>query len=261
MDNYEKVEEYLRKNGPSHPVQVGKAIEADIFTSSAILQEMIADKRIERTIKKIGGSPLYFVPEHRQRARERVEESLGIVERKILEEIKQKGFVFQDELGAQARFILQELKDLLIPLKANIGGEERIIWKYYKVDNSSVERAILSGKFKKQEEEKGREEIRERKGAEGVERLLEKINARLLEKKVIKKNEINCIIERGDEIKQKYFLKIKNKKKISDSDISLAYMEGMNKKMPIIFATTGTLSKKAIEKKKEFGSLFFVMEM
>ncbi len=42
-----------------------------------------------------------------------------------------------------------------------------------------------------------------------------------------------------------YFLKAKDKKKVTDSDLSLLYVQSQMKKMPILFAVTGDLTKKA----------------
>src|SRR3989344_2828043 len=45
----------------------------------------------------------------------------------------------------------------------------------------------------------------------------------------------------------KFFIKVKNKKTISEADLSLAYNEAQNINLPILFLTNGSLSKKAEE--------------
>lgn len=42
-----------------------------------------------------------------------------------------------------------------------------------------------------------------------------------------------------------YFCKAKNKKKVSDGDLSAVYVHAQSKKMPVLFLTTGELTKKA----------------
>ena len=42
-----------------------------------------------------------------------------------------------------------------------------------------------------------------------------------------------------------YFCKAKNKKKCNDGDLSSAYLKGQAKKMPVLFITTGEVTKKA----------------
>jgi len=65
----------------------------------------------------------------------------------------------------------------------------------------------------------------------------------------IKKNlEMNFIVELETSIgKAKYFCKSKNRKKISESDLSTAMIQAQSKGLPLIFITTGKISKKAME--------------
>lgn len=54
-----------------------------------------------------------------------------------------------------------------------------------------------------------------------------------------------------------YYCNAKNKKKLSDTDISSAYVKGKLKKLPVLIITKGTLTKKAKEllDNKEFSSI------
>lgn len=45
-----------------------------------------------------------------------------------------------------------------------------------------------------------------------------------------------------------YFCKAKSKKKCSEGDLSAAYIQGQNMRLPVLFITTGEVSKKAKEK-------------
>ena len=63
---------------------------------------------------------------------------------------------------------------------------------------------------------------------------------------VRKSREFNFVIVVSSQLGNlKYFVKAKNKKSVSDSDLSLAYTEGQNKKLPVLFLTSGKLTKKA----------------
>ncbi len=66
----------------------------------------------------------------------------------------------------------------------------------------------------------------------------------------IKKNtEIDFIIELQTQIGNvRYFCKAKNKKKINESDLSTALVQAQSKTLPLLFLTTGNISKKAKEK-------------
>ncbi|MFH1589975.1 MAG: hypothetical protein ABIB43_05395 [archaeon] len=56
--------------------------------------------------------------------------------------------------------------------------------------------------------------------------------------------------------KVEYFCKAKNKKKCTDGDLSSVYLTAQSKKLPVLFLTTGDVTKKAQEMlKKEFKGL------
>jgi len=66
---------------------------------------------------------------------------------------------------------------------------------------------------------------------------------------IIKKNsDIEFIVEIPSAFGNlQYYCKSKNKKRISDSDLSNAYVKGQLKKLPVLFLSKGELSKKAEE--------------
>lgn len=72
-------------------------------------------------------------------------------------------------------------------------------------------------------------------------------NIKVLEKNIIKKNkEIEFTANVPSEVGYiKFYIKFKDKKKISDSDLSIEHNKGQLKKLPLLFLTTGELTKKA----------------
>lgn len=71
----------------------------------------------------------------------------------------------------------------------------------------------------------------------------------VIEYKIVrKKSDIDFIIAVPSRIGgQEYYCKAKHKKKINDGDLSSAYIQSQAKRLPIIFITTGDLTKKARE--------------
>ncbi|MBN1157511.1 hypothetical protein JXA85_07865 [Candidatus Woesearchaeota archaeon] len=69
----------------------------------------------------------------------------------------------------------------------------------------------------------------------------------VIEQSVVKeKTEIDFVLNIPSSVGTlRYYCKAKNKKKCSDSDLSEAYEKGSIKKLPILFITTGELTKKA----------------
>lgn len=87
-----------------------------------------------------------------------------------------------------------------------------------------------------------------------------KNNINVISSELIKKNsEIDFIIEIPSVVGSlQYYCKAKDKKRISDSDLSNAYVKGQFKKLPVIFISSGELSAKAEEMiKKELSNLTF----
>jgi len=72
----------------------------------------------------------------------------------------------------------------------------------------------------------------------------------IIETNEVKKNtEIDFIAELQTTIGNvKYFCKTKNKKKINESDLSTALVQAQSKSLPLLFLTTGKITKKSTEK-------------
>lgn len=80
-------------------------------------------------------------------------------------------------------------------------------------------------------------------------KFFEKNNIKITESLVVKKNsEIDFIVEIPSPVGNlMYYCKAKSKQRISDSDLSNAYVKGQSKKLPVLFLSSGELSKKAAE--------------
>ena len=91
-------------------------------------------------------------------------------------------------------------------------------------------------------------------------RFFEKNKINIVSSDVIKRNsEIDFIVELPSAVGNlQYYCKAKNKKRVSDSDLSNAYMRGHFKKLPVIVLSPGELSSKAQDiLKRELNNLTF----
>jgi hypothetical protein len=85
-----------------------------------------------------------------------------------------------------------------------------------------------------------------------------KHNIKIIEAKVIRKNsDIDLIILLPTAMGEvKYYCKAKAKKKVNDGDLSSAYIQAQIRKMPVLFITTGEVTKKGIDlAQKEFTTM------
>jgi len=91
-----------------------------------------------------------------------------------------------------------------------------------------------------------------------IKKFLEKNNIELIEEKIVKKkSDLDLVIEVPSAVGSlTYYCKAKSKKRISDSDLSSAFVQGQLKKLPVLFLTKGELTKKAKEMlSKEFKNI------
>jgi hypothetical protein len=71
---------------------------------------------------------------------------------------------------------------------------------------------------------------------------------KVLEENIVRKNlELNFVVNIPSSVGPlKFFVIAKNKKVINDSELSLAYSQSQLKKLPVLFLSTGDISKKAL---------------
>lgn len=159
----------------------------------------------------------------------------------------------------------------------------RIIKEMVKIDKPKKEIKPVHETIASKEQEKPKEEQKEIKKEEVKERLpekeekkifvdktaedaflneikrfLEKNHIELIEEKIVKKkSDLDLVIEVPSAVGSlTYYCKAKSKKRISDSDLSSAFVQGQLKKLPVLFLTKGELTKKAKEMlSKEFKNI------
>ncbi len=259
MDVKEQILSFVKLEGPVLPVQISKKINSNIIFAGAILSELVSNKLIKITYAKIGGSPIYYVDGQEEKLK-RLYDYLPGKEKEAYDLLKEKKILKDDVCEPSIRVALRQLKDFAIPFKVS----DDIFWKWYLSKDEEITNLLKKPKepsLKKNiREEKPEVEIKKeikkktiKKIKEKKNELLEEINSylnlkkiELLETKNVKKNEINMTIKFGSDLGElNYFLYAKNKKRINDSDLRLAYSKGQQRKLPVLFLSSGELTKKA----------------
>ena len=279
--------EIISRKGPVIPVQVSKEINDNILMASARLSELLSSKKIKISSLKVGGSPLYYLPGQEEKLRN-FANNLGGVERKAYDLLEQ-GKVLRDAVMEPAvRVALRNIKDFAVPLQVIYQEKTEIFWKWYLTENKEAEiviKGIIDAISKSREMqqpqalqkapeqtrlEKPKEEIKKpeetvkkeiqktRKAAQKINFLNEinlffsKAKINIIDVKEIKKNsEFDITVELNTQLGNvKYFCKAKNKKNISEGDLSSALVNAQSKGLPLLFVTNGKSSKKSQEKLK-----------
>lgn len=264
--------EIVKKEGPILPSQVSQKVTSNVLFTSAILADLVRQNQVKISKARIGNSPVYYVKgqEHKLQM---VYKHLGEKPRKIYDILKEKKVLRDKELEPWQRVAVREIKDFAIMLNVNYNTGQEVFWKWYLTPEEEAKQKIIDVLKKEMPEEKPKkegetrlkkEEPKKEKKEEKQTRLKKEekpemefygsINTylienkiRILEEKALRKNmEYEFIVEIPSNLGDlKYFVKAKNKKKISDSELNMAYASGERKKLPTIFISAGELTKKA----------------
>ena len=287
MDKNQAILEIISRKGPVIPVQVSKEINDNIMMASARLSELLSSKKIKISSLKIGGSPLYYLPGQEEKLRN-FANNLGGVERKAYDLLEQSKVLRDAAMEPAIRVALRQIKDFAVPLQVSYQEKTEIFWKWYLIENKEVEIAIkdILDSISKSHEmlqpqalqktpeqtrlEKPKEEIKKpeettKKEIQKTRKPTQKINflneingffskakINIVEVKETKKNsEFDITVELNTQLGNvKYFCKAKNKKNISEGDLSSALVSAQSKGLPLLFITNGKASKKSQEKLK-----------
>ncbi len=272
----EKIIQLIKQKGPVIPAQISKEIETNIIMAGAYLSELSSNNLVKISNVKIGGSPLYYLPGQEYKLQD-FANNLHEKEKKSYDLLKEKKVLRDSSLDPVYRVALRQIKDFAIPLSVDYKGYSEIFWKWYLLSNKDAEQIIKSQieplkkeiKPIKKEIQKPLKEKKEIKAVKEqrtivdnflneVEQYFSRNKINILDKKIIRKNkDVELLIEIPSSVGSlKYFCKAKNKKKVNDGDLSSVYIQAQSKKLPVLFLTTGELTKKAKDMlEKEFKGL------
>jgi hypothetical protein len=294
-DNYSKIVKFLSENGPSHPIQVGKVLNKDSFMTSAILSEVLSKGSVKKSKKNVGNTPIFYLEGQEDKAMKILEDSLNLIERKILKSFRERKVVADQEVTVQERFVLQNLTDFVVPLNVKANGKEMTIWKVVGVSNDLVadlfkkttvrepvkrveavkrvlepvrqqpepEQSIFADEFKREKSPKQSPKSDLGDFELEVQKKIQEMGGEIVEQEVVRKgSELNIVAKFTNPFEHKCFIKARGKKRISNSDLSMAYTEGADRKMPVVLLTYGKLSKKSKEySNKKFGDMLRVVQL
>ncbi len=277
-----KVISYVRMNGPILPVQIAKSTGVDILFSGALLSELVANKIIKISHAKIGSSPVYYAPGQEPKLN-MLYKNLPEKERQAYDLLKEKKMVFDRDVEPAIRVALRFIKDFSIPLTIMRNNQQETAWKWYLSSDEEITKMLapkpldipqptlqpneellqpiretkelqqqLEPKPEAQKEVMKLKKPRQKQPLEDlflqqVYDYLNKTKIRVIATDSIKKNkEANLIIAVPSHLGEiEFLLAAKNKKKMSEADVSLAHHQGQIKKLPVILLSPGEMAKKA----------------
>lgn len=138
----ERVFEHVRQYGPVLPSTIAKEFRSTNIFISALLSELVTNKRIKLSRAKIGGSPLYYCKDQEEKLVELLRGNLGQKQREAMDILKEKRILRDRDCLPFERVALRELEDFAIPVKLVISDVEEIFWKWYLLPDSDAKELI-----------------------------------------------------------------------------------------------------------------------
>lgn len=260
---------FVKREGPVLPNKLASELNTNILFASAILSELVSKKEVLITSVKRGSSPFYYAKGQEEKLQE-LSQFLSGKPKEAYELIKEKKVLRESIIEPWQRVALREIKDFAVQLNVGLKEGYEIFWKWYLLSNDDAKdyiKEIVSGKKRpekgptakkekvKQESESSefkpeeKEQVLTQTGGSFVEvkKFFEENQFYVISQEVVRKNkEANFVIDVPSGLgKLRYFVKLKNKKNITDQDIISALDDANKKNLPVIFLTGGELNKKA----------------
>lgn len=159
----DKVFKIIQLKGAVLPIEISKQIEMNTMFSGAILSELFGAGKIKISHSKIGGSPLYYVPERKANL-SRLYEYLNEKDKRAYDLLKKEEVLNDDDLTPLMSVAMRQIKDFAIPIdvtfKNSKGEEENLsLWKWYLLDDKKMNEKIsdlinsIKGMPQKEEDE------------------------------------------------------------------------------------------------------------
>ncbi|MBC8495489.1 hypothetical protein H8D36_05015 [archaeon] len=275
MADKDEILRLVKEKGPIIPNQIKKILGGETYLISALLSELTSSGLVKVSNTKIGGSPTYYAPGQEYKL-ENLKKYLNEKDGRTFELLKERKVLRDKTQEMLIRVSIRNIKDFAKPVEVNVKGEKEIFWKWYLTPANEVE-GLIQKQFKSVTNEPQREERKPEPPKENVREEMREEKQEILKKEISRKEvpkgdftkalydffeekkiEITKeeVIRKDSDLelqivipsavgKMDYFCKAKSKKKCNDGDLSSAFLKGQLLKLPVIFITSGDVTKKA----------------
>lgn len=137
----DEVYNFIKEQGPVLPTAVAERFSMNTLFASAFLSELSSKGRVMVSSIKVGGSPLYYLPEQKGRLAE-YKDNLHEKEQRTFEMLSSKRVVEDIKLELLDRVALRKMKDYAVPLNVTIGFQTRLYWKFFTVTGDEASMII-----------------------------------------------------------------------------------------------------------------------
>lgn len=132
-----KILTFLEQNGPNLPNPIAKEIGMQPMFASAILSELLNEKRVKTSSMKIGSSPLYLLYGQEPKLENYIDNLTG-TEKEAFMKLRDNKLLEDQSQEPKIRVALRGIKDFAIPLQIN----NTLYWKYFTADENKIKDSL-----------------------------------------------------------------------------------------------------------------------
>jgi hypothetical protein len=137
----EKILAFIRSVGPVVPMQIAKELKIESIFAGAALSELVATNKLKISTAKIGGSPVYYLPEQAPKLVD-LYRTLNDKDKQAYDYLKAQQIVRDTDLSPIQRVSMRTMKDFAKQVDVSVGPEKVLFWKWYLVPDDEVEKLI-----------------------------------------------------------------------------------------------------------------------
>ncbi len=138
MEYREKILGLMKIKGPLLPAAVAKELGTNILLASAMLAELSDKGFVKISSLKVGGSPLYHLPDQKEML-QNFFSSLNEKDRRAAELLRDSKLLRDNEQDPLTRVSLRSIKDFAHPLEVTLGEMRELFWKWMMLPDSEAE--------------------------------------------------------------------------------------------------------------------------
>ncbi len=143
MIDKNQVFEVVRVKGYVVPSDLTREFRTDTFVIGAVLSDLVHDKKLGITSVKIGGSPVYYAPEQKEKLQD-LFKYLNEKDRGTFQLLLQQKVLADSEQSPLFRVSLRTIKDYAKPIEVTANGQTYLFWKWYLASEQEINEGLRS---------------------------------------------------------------------------------------------------------------------
>ncbi len=124
----EEILNYIRRYGPSTPIDIAQKLGANSIIVTAVLVDAVSQNKIMRSKKKTGSMKYYFYPDQLNMMQKKIADTLSTTDKAILQKLMKENVVGEFELKPEEAAALANLEDLVGGLVLDYKGNPLRCW-------------------------------------------------------------------------------------------------------------------------------------